>query len=90
MLSLVSPADVSTLMWQYKWTRERARRLPAYRGELVATHPDFSPDSYAACSSQHTGPVQIDAPDIAYTAEDDKILETWVRQTTQTTWHSVR
>lgn len=86
---LSHPADVSTLMWQYKWTRERARRLPAYRGELVPTHPKFSPNSDAACSTQHTGPVQIDAPDIAYTAEDDKILETWVRQTTQTTWHSL-
>ncbi|EJD41718.1 alcohol oxidase, partial [Auricularia subglabra TFB-10046 SS5] len=75
---LASKADVALLMWQYKVSREIARRMPCYRGELVEAHPAFAPTSEAACSA--TGqPVPIDALDIKYTAADDAALETWVR-----------
>ena len=39
---LSSGADVAALVWGYKRSRELARRLPAYRGELASTHPVFS------------------------------------------------
>ncbi|KZV84968.1 alcohol oxidase [Exidia glandulosa HHB12029] len=86
---LSHPADVKLLMWQYKFGRERARRMPCYCGELAPTHPPFSSDSEAACVAPREGPVAIDAPDIHYTEEDDKVLEAWIRQTVSTTWHAM-
>ncbi len=42
-------ADFAPIRWCYKKSREVARRMDAYRGDLTAMHPHFHPDSAAAC-----------------------------------------
>ncbi|KAI0820709.1 alcohol oxidase [Trametes gibbosa] len=42
-------ADFAPIRWSYKKTREVARRMDAYRGELTSHHPRFHPASPAAC-----------------------------------------
>jgi alcohol oxidase len=72
--------------------------MSAYRGELQIGHPPFPPNSKAACvkldaslvatddaSANITGAVQ----DIEYSNEDDAILAQFLRETINTTWHSV-
>jgi len=58
--------------------REIFRRLPSYRGEVAAGHPSFPEGSAAACG-EASGPVGVDAPDIVYTAEDDKAIDEFHR-----------
>ncbi|KAF8196933.1 methanol oxidase [Pholiota molesta] len=41
-------ADFAPIRWSYKKTREIARRMDAYRGELTSHHPRFHPASPAA------------------------------------------
>lgn len=41
-------ADFAPIRWSYKKTREIARRMDAFRGELTSHHPRFHPDSPAA------------------------------------------
>jgi alcohol oxidase len=43
-------ADFAPIRWSYKKTREIARRMDAYRGELTSHHPHFHPASPAACT----------------------------------------
>jgi len=42
-------ADFAPIRWSYKKTREIARRMDAFRGELTSHHPHFHPASQAAC-----------------------------------------
>lgn len=42
-------ADFAPIRWSYKKTREIARRMDAFRGELTSHHPHFHPASPAAC-----------------------------------------
>ncbi|TFK37715.1 GMC oxidoreductase-domain-containing protein [Crucibulum laeve] len=42
-------ADFAPIRWSYKKTREIARRMDAFRGELTSHHPHFHPGSDAAC-----------------------------------------
>jgi len=42
-------ADFAPIRWSYKVTREIARRMDAFRGELTSHHPHFLPSSPAAC-----------------------------------------
>ncbi|KAJ8692991.1 hypothetical protein PTI98_010248 [Pleurotus ostreatus] len=77
---LTEPADLDILRWAYKRSREVARRMPLYRGEVQQGHPTFSPNSEAACVSRD-GPVPVDAPDIAYTAEDNEAIHDFLRNT---------
>ncbi|GLA27734.1 hypothetical protein AnigIFM63326_004951 [Aspergillus niger] len=85
---LKSDLDVKKLIWAYKKQREIVRRMDVYRGEFVGAHPPFAEDSAAAL-------VRLDKPndknisDIHYTAEDDKVIEGWVRKNVGTTWHSL-
>jgi alcohol oxidase len=60
-----------------------------YRGEVVETHPKFPSSSKAAVSLPPQKPVPIDAPDFEYSAEDDKIIDEFIRQNVSTTWHSM-
>jgi hypothetical protein len=39
-------ADFAPIRWSYKKTREIARRMDAFRGELTSHHPRFHPDSF--------------------------------------------
>lgn len=83
--------DIKKHVWLYKKQREAIRRMPAYRGEMPAFHPPFAPDSPAALVELGGGdaPVPRDAPAIGYTAEDDAVLEKWLRENVGTTWHSL-
>lgn len=80
--------DIKKHVWAYKKHREIFRRMETYRGEVAALHPPFPPNSSAA-------PVKLDdkpptyVTDIEYTAEDDKIIENWLRGRVETTWHSL-
>ncbi|KAI0354317.1 alcohol oxidase-like protein [Trametes cingulata] len=85
---LDAPEDMALHKWGYKRTREFARRLPSYRGEVVASHPAFAPTSQAAVG-RRSGPVSVTAPNIEYTAEDEEILEKHIREAVTTSWHSL-
>ncbi|KAJ7731929.1 hypothetical protein DFH07DRAFT_991055 [Mycena maculata] len=85
---LDKPEDVALLRWSYKWSREMARRMEAYRGEFALEHPSFSTGSAAACGETE-GPVPISAPDIVYSVEDDEAIDNYHRAAVSTTWHSL-
>ena len=72
-------ADVKTLTWGYKFSREIARRMPYFRGEPPARHPAFAPDSAAATIERAEGPIAFDAPRIEYSEEDERALEAHAR-----------
>ncbi|KAH7926097.1 alcohol oxidase [Leucogyrophana mollusca] len=44
---LKNPADVATLRWGYKKSREFARRMSVYRGEFTPGNPEFPEDAVA-------------------------------------------
>lgn len=54
--------------------------MPCYRGEVAELHPQFTPESAAACVTQATGPIPIEAQDIEYSAEDNQALEEYTRK----------
>ncbi|KAG1908802.1 GMC oxidoreductase-domain-containing protein [Suillus fuscotomentosus] len=81
-------SDIVPLDFGYKKTREIFRRMASYRGEIAAGHPDFPEGSAAACR-EASGPVDINAPDIVYTAEDDEAISQFHRDVVQTAWHSL-
>jgi alcohol oxidase len=72
-------ADVKTLTWAYKYSREIARRMPYFRGEPPAVHPPFAPDSAAAIVPHAEGPIAFDTPRIKYSEEDERALEAFAR-----------
>ncbi|OCH90859.1 alcohol oxidase-like protein [Obba rivulosa] len=86
---LSRPGDLALLKYGYKRAREFARRLPSYRGEYAPNHPAFSHGSNVACKAEAT-PVNIDAPDLEYSDEDEKAIEEYTRKHVGTTWHSPR
>lgn len=81
------------MTWAYKKSREAARRMRTFRGELAAAHPPFAASSAAAVLEavpDGGAPVAAGAADtIAYTAEDERVLEQWLRENVNTTWHSL-
>ncbi|KAK0449786.1 GMC oxidoreductase-domain-containing protein [Desarmillaria tabescens] len=81
-------ADVLSLRWAYKRGRELARRMGAYRGEHKPDHPSFL-ESSSAVVGDASGPVDIDAPDIVYSVDDDKAIDAYHRANVNTTWHSL-
>ncbi|KAG2072312.1 alcohol oxidase-like protein [Suillus decipiens] len=85
---LDDPSDIVPLDFGYKKTREIFRRMASYRGEVAAGHPDFPEGSAAACG-EASGPVDLNAPDIVYTAEDDEAINRFHRDLVQTAWHSL-
>lgn len=66
-------------MFAYKRSRELARRMTCFRGELAGQVPPF-PDGNEAAMKGVISPVPVDAPDLKYTPEDDEILKQWLRQ----------
>ncbi|KAG2115188.1 GMC oxidoreductase-domain-containing protein [Suillus discolor] len=85
---LDDPTDIVPLNFGYKKMREILRRMPSYRGEVPAGHPHFPTGSAAVCG-ETTGPVDLNAPDLIYTAEDDEAIDRYHRGRMQTTWHSL-
>ncbi|KAJ7649961.1 GMC oxidoreductase-domain-containing protein [Roridomyces roridus] len=86
---LSDPADLLTLRWGYKKSRELARRMGVYRGEYLPGSPVFAQGSEARCRDDATGPVDVLAPGIVYTEEDDEAIDVYDRQFVQTAWHSL-
>jgi alcohol oxidase len=72
--------DLELLNYIYKRSREYARRMACYRGEYVPSHPEFTSSSKALCKGENQQPVAADAPDIEYTEEDEKAIETYTRK----------
>jgi len=73
-----SPSDIVPLNFGYKKMREIIRRMPSYRGEVSAGHPRF-PEGSAAVCREVSGPVDLNAPDIVYTPEDDEAIDSFHR-----------
>ncbi|KAG9316082.1 hypothetical protein JVU11DRAFT_3753 [Chiua virens] len=82
------PGDVAQVTLMYKISRELARRMPAYRGEVAAYHPRFPAGSPAACR-ELDDPVPIEEPDILYSATDDEAIVQFLREGVSTTGHSL-
>ncbi|EKM55565.1 uncharacterized protein PHACADRAFT_121157 [Phanerochaete carnosa HHB-10118-sp] len=80
--------DLALLTWAYKHSREYARRMPSYRGEYVAGHPQFAEGSAALCHGEMR-PVDVGAPNIVYTEDDEKAIDEYTRKVVQTAWHSL-
>ncbi|KAG1859672.1 GMC oxidoreductase-domain-containing protein [Suillus subluteus] len=85
---LDDPSDIVPLNFGYKKLREICRRMPSYRGEVATLHPPF-PEGSAAVCREATGPADLNAPDIIYTAEDDEAIDRFHRDNMQTGWHSL-
>ncbi|KAF2437720.1 GMC oxidoreductase [Karstenula rhodostoma CBS 690.94] len=79
--------DVRKHVFAYKKQREIMRRMSSYRGECDS-HPPFAADSPAACVDL-TEALAADVQDIVYSADDDAVLEKWIRDNVGTTWHSL-
>ncbi|KIL67110.1 GMC oxidoreductase [Amanita muscaria Koide BX008] len=80
--------DIGVMRWAYKRTRELLRRMRMSRGEHASGHPKFSQGSAAECKATE-GPVDIDAPDIAYSKEDDEAIDQYHRETVGSGYHSM-
>ena len=69
-------------------SREIARRLPYYAGELELGHPKFPAGSAAALEAGPIANVE-QIKDIEYSAADDEAIDEWIRGNLSTTWHSL-
>ncbi|KAJ7314791.1 GMC oxidoreductase-domain-containing protein [Mycena albidolilacea] len=85
---LKSREDLVVLRWAYKWSRELARRMDGYRGEVVIDHPVFPAGSEATCG-EASGPVDISARDIVYTKVDDDAIDAFHRDNINMAWHAL-
>ncbi|KAI1757571.1 GMC oxidoreductase [Xylaria castorea] len=81
--------DIKVQMWAYKKSREIMRRTSMYRGEFAASHPPFPAYSKAACVTFDAERNTANLMDLEYSPEDDKILERFLRENINTTWHSI-
>jgi alcohol oxidase len=52
--------------------------MPCFEGELIEGNPKFAEGSTAAYKD--FAPVDINAPEIVYSAEDDKAIDTYLRE----------
>jgi alcohol oxidase len=77
---IFSPADLVPLRWAYKHLREIGRRMEFYRGDLEIGHPTFAKGSQAATQKAGT-PVEISAPKIVYSKEDNDAIDEFHRRT---------
>ncbi|KAK2607621.1 hypothetical protein N8I77_006284 [Diaporthe amygdali] len=83
--------DLKKQVWAYKKQREFMRRTQMFRGEVALGHPKFSPTSKAALV-EDVSTLDLhgeDVQDLEYSAEDDKVIEQFLRENIQTTWHSI-
>ncbi|KAJ7452728.1 GMC oxidoreductase-domain-containing protein [Mycena galericulata] len=80
--------DLVVLRWAYKWSRELARRMDSYRGEYAPGHPKFPEGSPLVCRETE-GTVDVSAPEMKYTAEDDEAIDAFHRESACVTWHAL-
>ncbi|KAF8607378.1 alcohol oxidase [Ceratobasidium sp. AG-I] len=81
-------SDIDVQIWIYKKSREIARRMPSFRGEFAPLHPKF-PEGSAATCVRLDGPPPADMENLAYTAEDNAAIEEFIRDRSDTIWHSI-
>jgi alcohol oxidase len=82
--------DIKKQLWAYKMSREIARRLPYYKGELELGHPSFDRDSKAALIDLSKSSASWNVTkDIEYSEDDDVAIQDWIRGNLNTTWHSL-
>ncbi|GAW13347.1 hypothetical protein ANO14919_027300 [Xylariales sp. No.14919] len=81
--------DLKKQVWAYKRGRELMRRTSIYRGELTAFHPPFSAQSKAVYTPVDAEQDRTNLQDLEYSAEDDKVIEQFLRENINTTWHSL-
>ncbi|KAI1214745.1 GMC oxidoreductase [Annulohypoxylon truncatum] len=84
--------DLEMQKWLYKKQREVVRRMDVFRGELPLSHPPFSPASRAALAGADRpegleGPLPLGKQEVAYDAEDEAVLEKWLRENVDLSWH---
>ncbi|KAI1458955.1 putative alcohol oxidase [Annulohypoxylon moriforme] len=72
--------DLKTHIWMYKKHREIVHRMNVMGDEMPGMHPVFPANSKAVKTA--TGKFE-------YTAEDDKIIEEWIRGHLDSTWHPI-
>ncbi|KAL0953600.1 hypothetical protein HGRIS_004808 [Hohenbuehelia grisea] len=80
-------ADLATLRWAFKKSLEIVRRLPCFRGVIPSMQPSF-PEGSAALIKE-TKPVDIAAPKLIFTEEDDAAIDEYHRKSVRTNWHSL-
>ena len=78
---IFSPADLVILRWAYKHAREIGRRMKFYDGDIQVGHPTFAEGSQAATTQQAGTAVEISAPKIVYSKEDDDVIDEFHRRT---------
>ncbi|KAK8070658.1 hypothetical protein PG997_010861 [Apiospora hydei] len=78
--------DIKTHVWMYKKQREVARRMAVYRGEFEGCHPSFPASSKAYEAPPSEGPL-AEVQDLEHSADDDKIIEKWMRDHIDSIWH---
>lgn len=78
--------DVKKQVWGYKRARTIARHLPFFEGEVAAAHPQYPVGSAAAIVLSPTGDYRAE---IVYSSDDDVALESWIRRSVGSTWHSL-
>jgi choline dehydrogenase-like flavoprotein len=79
--------DLSVMVWAYKQQREIARRLPFCISEVGIGHPKFPTGSAARLTaSDYLNPSPTN---INYSANDDMVIQDWVRGNANTIWHSL-
>lgn len=86
--------DLKAQVWAYKVQRETARRMAIHQGELPYRNPVFPSGSRASYAMDAVGdnvPSSASKPkkNIEYSAEDDAIIEEWIRKTMTNCWHSI-
>ncbi|CAK5267117.1 unnamed protein product [Mycena citricolor] len=86
---LTKEEDVLALRWGYKWTRELVRRMASFHSEVPASHPHFADTSAAKAILLDERHVGAQAPEIQYSAEDDRAIDAYHRAVGAATWHGL-
>ncbi|KAI1411802.1 putative alcohol oxidase [Hypoxylon sp. FL1857] len=73
--------DIKNHIWMFKKQRELVRRMSVFQGEIPGMHPTFLAGSKAT--------FETDPKEVEYTEEDDKIIEKWIREHIDSTWHPI-
>ncbi|KAJ3882837.1 GMC oxidoreductase-domain-containing protein [Lentinula edodes] len=65
------------------------RPSPSISDVSIGTSQTVLNESTASVNPTASGPVPIDAPKIAYSKEDDRAIDDYIKATVGTTWHSL-
>ncbi|KAJ8131579.1 hypothetical protein O1611_g2045 [Lasiodiplodia mahajangana] len=79
LLSDPDDLDVKPHVWMFKKQREIACHMGLCRDPVPGTQPTFPTHSKA----------NLDTPKPEYSAEDDEIIEKWIRERINSTWHPI-